>query len=225
VTAERRRGRFVVFEGPEGAGKSTQIERLAARLRAHGIEPVRTREPGGTPMGDRVRAVLLDPDLRVDATAEFLLYAATRAQHVAEVIAPALAGGRTVLSDRFAAASVAYQGYGRGLDLAWVADVNDRAVGPWVPDRVLLLDLEPEVGLARAAARGRPDRLEAADLSFHRRARQGFLTQAAADPARWRRLDAAQDVDALADAVWTAVADLFGPAPATAAPDALGARP
>jgi dTMP kinase len=120
---------------------------------------------------------------------------------------------------------VAYQGYGRGLDLAWVADVNDRAVGAWVPDRVLLLDLEPEVGLARAAARGRPDRLEAADLAFHRRARQGFLTQAAADPARWRRLDAAQDVDALADAVWAAVADLFESTPSRPAGVETEARP
>jgi dTMP kinase len=205
------RGRFVVFEGPEGAGKSTQIVRLADRLRAAGIEPVCTREPGGTPMGDRVRAVLLDPDLRVDPLAEFLLYAAGRAQHVSEVIAPALAAGRVVLSDRFAAASVAYQGYGRGLDLAWVTAVNARAVQGCVPDRVVLLDLDPALGLARVAARGRPDRLEAADLAFHRRARAGFAAQADADPGRWRRLDADQDADALAEAVWNAVADLVAP--------------
>ncbi len=205
------RGRFIVFEGPEGAGKSTQIARLAGRLRAAGIEPLQTREPGGTPMGDRVREVLLDPDLRVDPLAEFLLYAAGRAQHVSEVIAPALAAGRVVLSDRFAAASVAYQGHGRGLELAWVADVNARAVQGCVPDRVVLLDLDPAVGLARVAARGRPDRLEAADLAFHRRARAGFAAQADADPERWRRLDADQDADVLANAVWAAVADLVAP--------------
>lgn len=225
MSGARRRGRFVVFEGPEGAGKSTQIERLAARLRALGVDPLLTREPGGTPMGDRVRTVLLDPDLRVDATAEFLLYAAARAQHVAEVIGPALTEGRAVLSDRFAAASVAYQGYGRGLDLAWVADVNDRTVAGFVPDRVVLLDLEPEVGLARAAARGRPDRLEAADLAFHRRSRQGFLAQAAADPSRWRRLEADQGVDGLAEAIWTAVADLFEPGAAGPTPVGAEARP
>ena len=162
-------------------------------------------------MGDRVREVLLDPDLRVDPLAEFLLYAAGRAQHVSEVIAPALVAGRVVLSDRFAAASVAYQGHGRGLDLEWVTDVNARAVQGCVPDRVVLLDLDPAVGLARVAARGRPDRLEAADLAFHRRARAGFVAQADADPSRWRRLDADQDADALADAVWHAVADLVAP--------------
>lgn len=211
----REGGRFIVFEGPEGAGKSTQIARLAERLRTAGIEPLQTREPGGTTMGDRVRDVLLDPDLRVDPLAEFLLYAAGRAQHVAEVIAPALAAGRVVLSDRFAAASVAYQGYGRGLDLDWVSEVNARAVQGCVPDRVVLLDLDPAVGLARVAARGRPDRLEAADLAFHRRARAGFAAQADADPGRWRRLDADQGADALADAVWHAVADLLAPAAAT----------
>ncbi len=214
------RGRFIVFEGPEGAGKSTQIARLAERLRTLGIEPLQTREPGGTPMGDRVREVLLDPDLRVDPLAEFLLYAAGRAQHVAEVIAPALAAGGVVLSDRFSAASVAYQGHGRGLDLEWVGDVNARAVQGCAPDRVVLLDLDPAVGLARVAARGRPDRLEAADLAFHQRARAGFVAQADADPDRWRRLDADQGADALADAVWNAVADLVQPG--SAAPE--GAR-
>ena len=215
------RGCFVVFEGPEGAGKSTQIARLTERLRAAGIEPLQTREPGGTPMGDRVREVLLDPELRVDPIAEFLLYAAGRAQHVTEVIAPALAAGRVVLSDRFAAASVAYQGHGRGLELAWVAEVNARAVQGCVPDRVVLLDLDPALGLARVAARGRPDRLEAADLAFHRRARAGFVAQADADPERWRRLDADQDVEALADAVWAAVSDLVAPAGA----ESEGAEP
>ena len=141
-------GRFVVFEGPEGAGKTTQVARLAARLRAAGADPVTTREPGGTPAGDRIRGVLLDPGLRVDPATEFLLYAAARAQHVAEVIGPALAAGRTVLSDRFTAASMAYQGYGRGLDRDWIRDVNGRVTAGVRPDLVVLLDLEPGVGPA-----------------------------------------------------------------------------
>ena len=203
-------GRFVVFEGPEGAGKSTQVARLAARLRATGFDPVVTREPGGTPAGDRIRSVLLDADLRVDAATEFLLYAAARAQHVSEVIGPALAAGRIVLSDRFAAASVAYQGYGRGLDLDWVHDVNARVTAGLRPDIVVLLDLDPSVGLTRAAARGRPDRLEAAELAFHLRVRDGFREQARAEPERWRTFDATTSAAALESLVWRAVAPALG---------------
>lgn len=197
------RGRFVAFEGPEGAGKSTQIERLAARLAAQGRSVVVTREPGGTAAGDRIRAVLLDPDLRVDPLPEFLLYAAARAQHVRERIAPALGAGSDVLCDRFAASSVAYQGYGRGLDPDWVASVNAVATGGLRPDATLLLDLPADVGLARIAARGATDRLERADLSFHRRVRDGFLRQAASDPT-WTVVDASADEDAVAEAIWAA---------------------
>ena len=203
-------GRFVVFEGPEGAGKSTQIARLAARLRAGGHDPLVTREPGGTPAGDRIRGVLLDPDLRVDAATEFLLYAAARAQHVSEVIGPALADGRIVLSDRFAAASVAYQGYGRGLDLDWIHDVNARVTAGLRPDLVVLLDLEPSVGLTRVAARGRPDRLEAAELAFHLRVRDGFAALASAEPVRWRVFDASEPAATLESRVWRAVAPVLG---------------
>lgn len=206
-------GRFVVFEGPEGAGKSTQIARLAARLRATGHDPVVTREPGGTPTGDRIRGVLLDPDLRVDAATEFLLYAAARAQHVSEVIGPALAAGRIVLSDRFSAASVAYQGHGRGLDLGWIRDVNARVTAGLDPDLVVLLDLEPSVGLARVAARGRPDRLEGAALDFHLRVRAGFLALADADPRRWRVFDAGEAAATLETRVWRAVAPILGMRP------------
>ena len=203
-------GRLIVFEGPEGAGKSTQIARLAARLRAGGHDPVVTREPGGTPAGDRIRSVLLDPDLRVDATTEFLLYAAARAQHVAEVIGPALADGRVVLSDRFAAASVAYQGYGRGLDLDWIHDVNARVTAGLRPDLIVLLDLEPSVGLTRVAARGLPDRLEVAELAFHLRVRDGFAALAAAEPDRWRVFDAREPAATLEAQVWRAVAPVLG---------------
>lgn len=203
---EERSGRLIVFEGPEGAGKSTQIAGLVTRLRATGIDPLVTREPGGTPAGDRVREVVLDPDLHIEALAEFLLYAAGRAQHVAEVIGPALAAGRVVISDRFAAASVAYQGYGRGLDITWLMEVNERVTRGRGADLTLLLDLDPAIGLVRAASRGRPDRLEAADITFHRRAREGFLAQAASDPARWYRLDATRSVEDLERDVYAAVA-------------------
>jgi len=203
-------GRLIAFEGPEGAGKTTQVARLAARLRMAGLAPLVTREPGGTPAGDRIRALLLDRDLRVDPIAEFLLYAAGRAQHVAEVIGPALAAGRIVLTDRFGAASVAYQGYGRGLDVAWICDVNARATAGVVPDLQLLLDLDPAVGLTRAAHRGPPDRLEAAALEFHLRVREGFLRQADEAPDRWRVLDATRAPAELESDVWRAVAPLVG---------------
>jgi len=209
VSEDPAPGRFIVFEGPEGAGKSTQIARLAARLRADGHDPVVTREPGGTPAGDRIRSVLLDPDLRVDAATEFLLYAAARAQHVSEVIGPALAAGRVVLSDRFAAASVAYQGYGRGLDLDWIHDVNARVTAGLRPDLIVLLDLEPSVGLTRVAARGLPDRLEVAELAFHLRVRDGFAALAAAEPDRWRVFDAREPAATLEAQLWRAVAPVL----------------
>lgn len=198
-------GLFIAFEGPEGSGKSSQVARLARRLEAEGVDALVTREPGGSPASERIREVLLDPGLRLDPLAELLLYAAGRSQHVVERIAPALAAGRLVLTDRFSAATVAYQGYGRELDLAFVHDLNARVTLGHRPDLTLLLDIAPEVGLARVAARGAADRLERADLAFHARVRDGFQAQAAADPERWRVIDADTDEDALAAAVWTVV--------------------
>ena len=198
-------GLFIAVEGPEGAGKSSQVRRLTQRLRDAHDDVLVTREPGGTPAGDRIREVLLDPALRLDPLAEVLLYAAARSQHVLEVIAPALAGGRVVLSDRFAAATVAYQGYGRGLDLAFVEALNQRATLGHVPDLIVLLDVAPETGLRRIAARGAIDRLERADLAFHRRVRAGFLAQAGADPGRWHVIDAEANEQQVAEALWDAV--------------------
>ncbi len=203
-----RRGLFLVFEGPEGAGKSTQISRLAERLAAVGRDVLLTREPGGTRAGDAIRDVLLDPDQVIYPLTEFLLYSASRAQLVSEVIAPALAAGKDVVSDRFAGASVAYQAYGRGLDLDLVTDLNARATGGLEPDLTVLLDIEPEAGLRRAGARSEQDRLEAAGLAFHRRVREGYLAQAAADPT-WLVIDASAPADDVAAAVWAGVAPLL----------------
>ena len=198
------KGLFIVLEGPEGSGKSTQLSRLAARLGQLGREPVITREPGGTPAGDAIRQVLLDPSLDITPLTEFLLYSASRAQHVAEVIRPALLAGKLVISDRFFGASIAYQGYGRGLELPFIAELTERVTGGLKPDLTLLFDLEPQRGLGRIAVRGSKDRLEQADLAFHQRVREGFLQQAQADPS-WIVLDATLPQEVLAEAVWDCV--------------------
>ncbi len=202
---------LVVFEGPEGAGKSTQVSRFAGRLRRAGVPLTVTREPGGTPTGDAIRELVLHADVAIDPLVEFLLYSASRAQHVLEVIRPALRRGEVVVSDRYAGASVAYQGYGRGLDLAFVDDLNRRATGGLRPDLTVLLDLDPEVGLQRVAGRGAEDRLEREALAFHQRVREGFLAQAEADPS-WLVIDAGAAPEAVADAVWKAATERLGAA-------------
>lgn len=201
-------GLLIAFEGPEGGGKSTQILLLGERLRSHGFDPLLTREPGGTPAGDAIRAVVLDPALEVAPLSEFLLYSASRAQHVSEVIAPALSSGRTVVTDRFTAASIAYQGYGRGLDLRFIAELNRVTTGGVRPSLTVLLDLEPTVGLARISGRGDSDRLEQADIEFHERVRRGFLEQAE-EAGDWLVLDATRPAGELGDAIWERLADLL----------------
>lgn len=199
------KGAFVAFEGPEGGGKSTQLRLLARSLEERGLQPLLTKEPGGTPVGERIREiVLLEPELYITPLTEFLLYTASRAQHVGEVIRPALDAGRLVLCDRFTGASVAYQGYGRGLPLEVIDLFTRQATGGLKPDLTLLFDLEPEVGLARVAQRGQKDRLEQADLSFHRRVREGFLKQAETDPT-WVTLDATLSAEALQPLIWETV--------------------
>ena len=195
---------FIVFEGPEGAGKTTQIQFLKAQLERIGIQPVLSREPGGTPASDAIRKVILDPSLEISPLTEFLLYSASRAQHVKEVIKPALDAHKTVLSDRFYGASVAYQGYGRGLELAFIYDLTQRVTCGIRPDLVLLLDIDPAKGLERVAARGQKDRLELADLSFHERVREGFLKQAASN-TYWKTFDATQPPELLAKIIWTTI--------------------
>ena len=198
-------GLFLTFEGPEGAGKSTQLARLVARLEAEGIAHIVTREPGGTPLGTRVRDVLLDPALTIDPLPEFLLYSASRAQLVANVIRPALDRGEVVVCDRYADSSLAYQGAGRGLDTTLLSSITAAATGGLTPDLTVLLDLDPVVGLERAARRGQPDRLELADLEFHRRVRQGFLELALRSPGRFLVLDATLDQETIHAAIWAAV--------------------
>lgn len=201
-------GLFISFEGPEGGGKSTQIVRLGARLKAIGIEPILTREPGGTPVGDAIRQVVLDPALEVAPLTEFLLYSASRAQHVSEVLMPALAAGKVVVSDRFTGASMAYQGYGRRLDHSFIEELSERVTGGLRPDLTVLLDLDPSHGLERISARGDSDRLEMADLEFHRRVRQGFLEQASSGPG-WMLLDATLPEEELAASIWQRVNELL----------------
>ncbi|WP_104989890.1 dTMP kinase [Deinococcus sp. NW-56] len=198
---------FLTFEGPEGAGKSTQLRRLAVRLAAAGVAHTVTREPGGTGLGTRVREVLLDPTLDMDPLPEFLLYSASRAQLVREVLRPALSRGEVVLCDRYADSSLAYQGAGRGLDPAFLRPLTAEVTGGLTPDLTVLLDLDPALGLRRAAQRGQPDRLEQADLAFHERVRQGFLDLAAGEPGRFLVLDAARDEAELSEAIWRVVGE------------------
>ena len=201
------RGRLIAFEGVEGSGKSTQLELLRETLEGRDIEVVVTREPGGTPAGERVRALLLDPEVELDPRAEALLFAAARAELVAEVIRPALERGAVVLCDRYLDSSLAYQGVARGLGRGPVEEVNRFATGGLLPDLVVLLDLDPAAGLGRRA--GKLDRIEAQDLGFHRRVRQAFCDLAAADPGRFAVVDAAAPVGEVAARVQAAVLPLL----------------
>jgi dTMP kinase len=199
MTGRSRGPRFLVFEGGEAVGKSTQAARLAGR-----IDALLTREPGGTAVGAAVRALMLDPGTAgLDDRAEALLMAADRAQHVAEVVRPALDAGRHVVSDRYIGSSLAYQGFGRGLPVDQLRRLSSWASGGLWPDVAVLLDAMPDVTAARVV--GRPDRVEAAGVEFHRRVVDGYRALAAADPDRWAVVDACADADAVEAAVWKAV--------------------
>lgn len=181
---------FISFEGPEGSGKTTQISLLAERLMALGLSVVQTREPGGTPTGSRIRDLLLDRQSEIEPKAELLLYSASRAQLVSQVIRPHMARGGVVLCDRFADSTMAYQGYGRGLDLTALRQITQFATGGLTPDLTLYLDIDPAQGLARRARSGSElNRLDAQTLEFHRRVRDGYLALMAAEPGRWVRID------------------------------------
>jgi dTMP kinase len=195
---------FITFEGIEGCGKSTQAQRLGERL---GGRAVVTREPGGTVIGRAVRDVLLDPANRgLAPTTELLLYFSDRAQHMAEVVRPALAKGLTVVCDRHVESSLAYQGYGRGLPLPAIRALAELATGGLRPDAIVFFDVPVELGLARARKRGAQDRLEAEQLEFHERVRSGYEELLAQEPERWLRVDARGSADAVFESLWCALA-------------------
>ena len=209
------RAAFVTFEGVDGCGKTTQLQRLAERLAAEGIAHIATREPGGTAAGAHVRALLVEertPPLVPDA--ELLLYAADRAQHVREILRPALDAGRIVLCDRYTDATLAYQGYGRGLDLGLIAELNRLATGGLMPDLTLVLDLDVEEAMRRmrrrsaAPAGEAPSRFDTEAREFHERVRHGYLEIAAAEPDRVRVVDATGALEAVAARIDAAVAPL-----------------
>lgn len=195
-------GLFITLEGPEGAGKSTNRDYLAALLREHGVDVVLTREPGGTPLAERIRELLLAPaDEPMASDTELLLVFAARAQHLQQVVRPALARGAVVLCDRFTDATYAYQGGGRGVPAERIALLEDFVQGVLRPDLTLVFDLPVEVGLARAAARGRLDRFEQERLEFFEAVRSTYLQRAAQAPERYRVLDAAQPLDAVQERI------------------------
>ncbi len=209
---------FITFEGIEGSGKTTQLRKLAERLPS----AIVTKEPGGTLIGDRIRAILLDPQsVGMDPTTELFLYAASRRQHVAELIRPALARGSVVLCDRYTDSTLAYQGFGRRLDLDELRTLNDWATARLVPDLTLIFDLPEEVGLRRARSRNDSSaalqdesRFEAEDLRFHQRVREGYRSLALAEPGRFVVIDG----DGTPDEVFARLAAEL----ATRAPEVLG---
>ncbi|AHE98325.1 dTMP kinase [Thioalkalivibrio paradoxus] len=204
----RRSGGFVVLEGIEGAGKSTQLERLGRRLAATGTEIVRTREPGGTEAGEQIRGLLLDPGFGdVAPETELLMIFAARAEHLHQVIRPALQRGAWVLSDRFTDASFAYQGAGRGLAMERIEALETWLQGDLRPDLVLVFDVPVEVGLGRALARGKRDRIESEDIAFFERAREAYRTRARCDPERYRLIDGTPDPETVEAAVARAWSD------------------
>jgi len=200
---------FITFEGVEGAGKTTQIARLAARLRGSGRQDVlTTREPGDGPLGKELRSLALHPPMGmvVEPRAELLIMLADRAQHVGQVIRPHLASGGIVLCDRYGDSSVAYQGHGRGLDVGEILHLNAYATDGLLPDLTVLLDLDPAIGLARQRERSV---MEDQALPFHQRIRVGFLSLAQSTPSRWLILDSSRPPDMVHEDIWAAVSGRF----------------
>ena len=204
---------FITFEGAEGSGKTTQIQLLANALRAHEIDVTTTREPGGTRIGNAIRSLLLDlKHTEISPRTETLLFQAARAQLVDEVILPALAAGTVVLCDRYADSTLAYQGYGRGQVIAVLRSIGAYATRELTPDLTIYLDIDADAGLARkrAGAAEEWNRMENLEVEFHRRVRDGYLTLAAEDRARWLVIDASQPVDTIHRAILVRVLARLG---------------
>lgn len=219
ISTLERRGLFLSFEGVDGSGKTTQLERLAARFESSGIDFIRAQEPGGTPIGAEIRRILLDSkNAALDPTAELLLYFASRAQNIAQVIRPALEQGRVVVADRFTDATVAYQGYGRELGAETVIAIDKIACRGLQPDLTLWLDIAPNVSVRRALARQETidkdeSRMEREGRAFFERVRQGYQALLEADPQRIKRIDASgsiEKVEAAIDAAVAPVLDAYG---------------
>ena len=208
-------GFFITFEGIEGCGKTTQVRHLTAYLEGKHLPFLLTREPGGTAIGDRIRQILLSSEnSRMEPVTEFFLYVAARAQHVAQIVLPALRDGKTVLCDRFADATLAYQGNGRGLNLAWLEEIHERFLKGLKPDLTFLLDLPVEEGLRRAWKRMenqavKEDRFEKEALAFHRRVREGYLLLAHKEPKRIVVLDGMKDEQSLHREILTRLPEGF----------------
>ncbi|MBO21684.1 MAG: dTMP kinase [Rhodospirillaceae bacterium] len=216
MNANQPAGKFITFEGGEGAGKTTQITRLADQLRSRGIETITTREPGGAPGADSIRSLLVSGATdKWDPLSEALLLYAARREHLKQTIRPALNQGAWVLCDRFADSTMAYQGYGHGISKEFITALHDAVVGDSNPDLSLIIDIPVEVGIARANSRNTTtqsgeDRFERMGKDFHERLRAGFLEIAASAPDRVRVIDADTTPDAVSNAVWQAVAAAFG---------------
>ncbi|MFJ7922415.1 dTMP kinase [Lysinibacillus fusiformis] len=201
---------FITFEGPEGAGKTTVIQKIAERLAEKNIDVLATREPGGIEIAEKIRTIILNPaHTAMDERTEALLYAAARSQHYFEKVQPALDAGKLVICDRFIDSSLAYQGYARGIGIDEVLSINEFAIGKKLPDMTILFDIAPEVGLARIYATGNREvnRLDVESLPFHQKVHEGYLLLVERYPERIRIVNADQDIDRVVEDVWSLLLD------------------
>ena len=202
------RGLFITLEGGDGAGKSTQIRNIENYFAAKGIKVTHTREPGGPPISEKLREILLDTgNTEMDAVTEMLIYAAARAQNVREIVLPAMERGEVVICDRFVDSSIAYQAFGRELG-SMVAEVNRHATGGLSPDLTIWLDIDPETGKARASGDKGPDRLDLEASDFHERVREGYKAISEAEPERFRRIDASGSIEEIRDKIYSCLEEL-----------------
>ncbi len=205
------RGTFISFEGIEGTGKSTQTTLLAQHLRGRGFRVTETAEPGGTPISQKIREILLSPEHgEMDAVTELLLYNASRVQHIRQVILPALERGDIVITDRFSDSTVAYQGFGRGIDVGLIDNLDMIATNRMRPDITVLLDIDASAGLGRNRKANKRDRLELEDISFHERVRKGFIAMASKEPERIRLVDCSGSVEDVQTNVAGIIEDFLG---------------